>query len=190
LFRRNRAAGPDTLRRCGFDLCRDPPEHPVWWPIANFAKAQSTAPHVTHCANATNRPPYSRDRDSGLFPSVVVILLLTWLISASAPGLAARGAPATAVHSPGDAPYRRTAMSTAGIADTPVAVTDTLIGRRWVLIGSALLIGTLIATVTSCFMRPLQRPAHQTVATIGCNLELCPTCRVTHSICSARRPMR
>ncbi len=106
------------------------------------------------------------------FLSILLILLVMWLVSASGLWLAERGAPATAVRSIGDALYWGVAaMSTAGIADTPVTAAGKLIGGSWILLGSVLFFGTLVATVTSYFMRPLARPAHQIVETIEYNLE-------------------
>ena len=106
------------------------------------------------------------------FLTIILILLVLWLISASGLWLAERGAPATAIHNFGDALYWGVAaMSTAGIADTPVTAAGKLIGGGWIVIGSVLFFGTLVATVTSYFMRPLQRPAHQIVETIEFNLE-------------------
>ncbi|MDH3839855.1 MAG: hypothetical protein OES35_02945 [Chromatiales bacterium] len=63
------------------------------------------------------------------------------------------------------------AVLTAGIAGTPVTAAGKLFGGGWIVIGSALFFGTLVATITSHFMRPLQRPAHQIVGTIEYNLE-------------------
>jgi voltage-gated potassium channel len=103
------------------------------------------------------------------------MLLVFWLISASGLWLAERGAPASPVQNFGDALYRGiAAMSTAGIADTPVTAAGNLIGGGWIVIGSVLFFGPLVATVTSYFMRPLQRPAHQIVETIEYKLEHLP----------------
>ena len=46
-----------------------------------------------------------------------------------------------------------------------------MIGGIWIGVGSAIFFGTIIATVTSYFMRPLQCPARQIVDTIEYNLE-------------------
>jgi voltage-gated potassium channel len=63
------------------------------------------------------------------------------------------------------------AFSTAGIADTPKAVASQIVGGIWIVVGSLLLFGTIVATITAYFMRPLQRPARQIVETIEYNLE-------------------
>ena len=59
----------------------------------------------------------------------------------------------------------------AGIADPPVTPLAKLIGGVWIVLGSTLFFGAIVATVTAYFMRPLQRPARQIVETIEFNLE-------------------
>lgn len=63
------------------------------------------------------------------------------------------------------------AFSTAGIADTPVTNPGKLIGGAWIIIGSVIFFGTVVATVTTYFMRPLQRPVRRIIDTIEFNLE-------------------
>ena len=63
------------------------------------------------------------------------------------------------------------AFSTAGIAEAPRGGLSQLIAGVWSILGSILFFGTIVATVTAYFMRPLQRPAHQIVDTIEYNLE-------------------
>ena len=46
-----------------------------------------------------------------------------------------------------------------------------LIGGSWIVLGSILFFGTIVATITAYFMRPLQRPVRQLVDTIEYNLE-------------------
>lgn len=46
-----------------------------------------------------------------------------------------------------------------------------LIGGIWIVIGSVLFFGTIVATVTGYFMRPMQRPHKQIIDTIEYNLE-------------------
>lgn len=62
-------------------------------------------------------------------------------------------------------------MSTAGIADTPASGAAKLVGGIWIVIGSVLFFGIIVASVTAYFMRPLQRPANQLVDSIEYNLE-------------------
>lgn len=72
----------------------------------------------------------------------------------------------------GDALYWSTAaFSTAGIADTPITPIAKLIGGIWIVVGSLLFFGTIVATVTGYFMRPLQRPHKRIIDTIEYNLE-------------------
>ena len=63
------------------------------------------------------------------------------------------------------------AFSTAGIADTPATAAGKVIGAAWIIIGSVIFFGTIVATVTTYFMRPLQRPVRRIVDTIEFNLE-------------------
>ena len=46
-----------------------------------------------------------------------------------------------------------------------------LIGGIWIVFGSSIFFGTIVATITTYFMRPLQRPVRQIVETIEYNLE-------------------
>jgi voltage-gated potassium channel len=41
----------------------------------------------------------------------------------------------------------------------------------WIVVGSLLFFGTIVATVTGYFMRPMQRPHKQIIDTIEYNLE-------------------
>jgi voltage-gated potassium channel len=63
------------------------------------------------------------------------------------------------------------AFSTAGIANMPSAQLSQLIGGAWIVVGSVIFFGIIIATITGYFMRALQRPAHRLVETIEYNLE-------------------
>ena len=63
------------------------------------------------------------------------------------------------------------AFSTAGIADTPSSGLAQLIGGIWIVVGSTLFFGAIVATVTGYFMRPLQRPHKKIIDTIEYNLE-------------------
>ncbi len=63
------------------------------------------------------------------------------------------------------------AFSTAGIADTPQSPLGKLIGGIWSVLGSLLFFGAIVATVTTYFMRPIQRPARRIIDVIEYNLE-------------------
>lgn len=103
---------------------------------------------------------------------MVALLFILWLGFAGAIFLAEQGVAGSPIASYGDALYWGiAAFSTAGIADTPHAGLSKFIGGTWIVIGSMLFFGTIVATVTAYFMRPLQRPAKQIVDTIEYNLE-------------------
>ncbi len=63
------------------------------------------------------------------------------------------------------------AFSTAGIADAPQSGVAQLVGGIWIVVGSVIFFGTIVATVTTYFMRPLQRPSKKIIDTIEYNLE-------------------
>ena len=63
------------------------------------------------------------------------------------------------------------AFSTAGIADAPVSATAQLIGGLWIVVGSVIFFGGIVATITTYFMRPMQRPHKRIIDTIEYNLE-------------------
>ena len=46
-----------------------------------------------------------------------------------------------------------------------------LIGGIWIVLGSMLFFGTIVATITSYFMRPMLRPHKKIIETIEYNLE-------------------
>jgi voltage-gated potassium channel len=46
-----------------------------------------------------------------------------------------------------------------------------LVGGIWIVVGSVIFFGTIVATVTTYFMRPMQRPARKIIDTIEYNLE-------------------
>ena len=86
--------------------------------------------------------------------------------------LGERGAEGTAITSYGKALYWGiAALSTAGIADMPVSGTSEILGAIWIILGSILFFGTIVATVTAYFMRPMQRPSSRIIDTIEYNLE-------------------
>ncbi|WP_018954457.1 potassium channel family protein [Thioalkalivibrio sulfidiphilus] len=107
-------------------------------------------------------------------PFVWMVLLLVglWLLFAAGMLLAERAAGGSPIDGYGTALYWGVAaFSTAGIADTPVTGAARFIGALWIVLGSVLFFGTIVATVTAYFMRPLQRPAKQIIDTIEYNLE-------------------
>lgn len=106
------------------------------------------------------------------FTRMVILLTLLWLLFAAGLYLAERGAEATSIDSYGKALYWGiAAFSTAGIADAPVTGAARVIGGLWIVIGSVLFFGAIVATVTTYFMRPMQRPHRKIIDTIEYNLE-------------------
>lgn len=103
---------------------------------------------------------------------MVVLLVVLWLIFSGGVYLAERGVEGTTITSFGAALYWGVAaFSTAGIADTPLSGAAQLIGGIWIVVGSVLFFGTIVATVTAYFMRPMQRPHKKIIDTIEYNLE-------------------
>jgi len=103
---------------------------------------------------------------------MIALLVVSWLLFAGGMYFSERGIEGAKIMSYGDALYWGiAAFSTAGIADTPLSGTSKLIGGIWIVFGSLLFFGTIVATITAYFMRPLQRPARQIIETIEYNLE-------------------
>ena len=106
------------------------------------------------------------------FIKMVLLLVTLWLLFAAGVYLAEQGAAGTTITSYGNALYWGVAaFSTAGIADTPVTGIAQLIGGIWIVIGSVLFFGAIVATVTTYFMRPMQGPHKKIIDTIEYNLE-------------------
>lgn len=101
-----------------------------------------------------------------------ILLVALWMIFSAGIYLGEQGAEGTSITSYGKALYWGVAaFSTAGIADMPVSGISELVGAIWIILGSLLFFGAIVATVTAYFMRPLQRPSKQIVDTIEYNLE-------------------
>ena len=106
------------------------------------------------------------------FTKMVLLLLVLWLTFSAGFYLAERGIEGTSIDSYGDALYWGVAaFSTAGIADAPISRAAQLLGGLWIVLGSVLFFGTIVATVTTYFMRPMQRPHKKIIDTIEYNLE-------------------
>jgi len=107
-----------------------------------------------------------------LFLQMVGLLLALRVVFSTAVFVAERGADGSTIQSPGDALYWGiAALSTAGIADTPVTGLSKLIGGIWIVVGSVLFFGIIVSTVTAYFMRPMQRPADRIIESIEYSLE-------------------
>jgi voltage-gated potassium channel len=103
---------------------------------------------------------------------MTVLLVVLWMIFSAGIYFGERGVTGTTITSYGKALYWGiAALSTAGIADMPVNGISETIGAIWIILGSILFFGAIVATVTAYFMRPLQRPSKQIIDTIEYNLE-------------------
>ena len=106
------------------------------------------------------------------FTKMVFLLIILWLIFSAGMYLAEQGIEGASIDSFGDALYwGLAALSTAGIADAPVSGISQIIGGLWIVLGSVLFFGTIVATVTTYFMRPMQRPHKKIIDTVEYNLE-------------------
>lgn len=103
---------------------------------------------------------------------MVAVLVVLWVVFSTALFVSERAAGSQLIESFGDALYWGVAaLSTAGIADTPTSGIAKLIGGVWIIVGSVLFFGIIVATVTGYFMRPLERPANQIIELIEYDLE-------------------
>ena len=103
---------------------------------------------------------------------MILLLVVLWLAFSTGLYFAERGIEGAKITSYGDAMYWGiAAFSTAGIADTPQSDIAQLIGGAWIVVGSVIFFGTIVATVTTYFMRPMQRPSKRIIDTIEYNLE-------------------
>ncbi len=101
-----------------------------------------------------------------------MLLIVLWFLFSAGIYLAERGIEGASISTYGSALYWGVAaFSTAGIADTPMSPAARLIGGLWIVLGSVLFFGTIVATVTGYFMRPMQRPHRKIIDTIEYNLE-------------------
>jgi len=106
------------------------------------------------------------------FTKMVLLLIVLWLMFSAGVYLAEQGIEGTSIDSYGEALYWGVAaFSTAGIADAPVSSTAQLVGGLWIVLGPVLFFGTIVATVTTYFLRPMQRPHKKIIDTIEYNLE-------------------
>ena len=106
------------------------------------------------------------------FTKMVILLVVLWLMFSAGVYLSEQGMEATSIDSYGKALYWGVAaFSTAGIADAPLSGAAQVIGGLWIVIGSVLFFGTIVATVTTYFMKPIQHPHRKIIDTIEYNLE-------------------
>lgn len=106
------------------------------------------------------------------FITMVILLVVSWLLFSAGLYFAEHHVQGSTISSYGNALYWGVAaFSTAGIADTPKSGMAQLIGGLWIVLGSTLFFGTIVATITTYFMRPMQRPGKRIIDTIEYNLE-------------------
>jgi voltage-gated potassium channel len=106
------------------------------------------------------------------FAIMVVSLASLWVLFSTGFYFAETASPDSPIENYYEALYWGVAaFSTSGIADVPVTGAGRLIGGVWIVVGSILFFGTVVATVTAYFLRPLQRPVQRIVETIELNLE-------------------
>lgn len=106
------------------------------------------------------------------FIKLVILLITLWIGFSLALYLAERSFGASPIDSIGVALYWGiAAFSTAGIADSPVSGIGRLVGGLWIVIGSILFFGAIVATITAYFSRPMLRPHKRIIDTIEYNLE-------------------
>jgi voltage-gated potassium channel len=87
------------------------------------------------------------------FNKMVVLLILLWLGFSASIYLAESGVEGSSIQSYGNALYWGiAAFSTAGIADAPISSAAQLLGGVWIVLGSVLFFGAIVATVTAYFM--------------------------------------
>jgi len=104
--------------------------------------------------------------------TMTFLLIALWMLFSAGVYLGERGVEGSTITSYGRALYWGiAAFSTAGIADMPVSGISELIGAVWIILGSILFFGAIVATVTAYFMRPMQRPSRRIVEAIEYNLE-------------------
>ena len=106
------------------------------------------------------------------FIKMIFLLITLWLIFSALLYLVENDQTGATITTYGKALYWGiAAFSTAGIADMPKSDMALVIGGTWIILGSVLFFGAIVATVTTYFMRPMQRPARRIIDTIEYNLE-------------------
>lgn len=106
------------------------------------------------------------------FARFTMLLVALWIVFSAALYAAERMAPEPVIGSLGAALYWGiAAFSTAGIADMPQHGLSQAIGGLWIVVGSVIFFGIIVATITGYFTRPMQRPVRRIVDMIEYNLE-------------------
>lgn len=106
-----------------------------------------------------------------LVPMLSLVLVL-WLLFSAGFYFADHGGSGSAIDHYGDALWwSLVAMTTMGTASIPVTGTGLIVGGIWAVVGVILFWGTIIASITSYFMRVRQRPTTQIISIVQYNLE-------------------
>ena len=106
------------------------------------------------------------------FTKMLIMLVVLWLLFSAGLYYSEYDAANASVTTYGEALYWGVAaFSTAGIANMPVSGMAQFIGGLWIVLGSMLFFGTIVATITTYFMRPMQLPHKRIIETIEYNLE-------------------
>lgn len=106
------------------------------------------------------------------FLKMILLLIVLWWLFAITIFLAERGEPTSTINTYGDALYWCiAAFTTAGIANMPESSLAIFAGGLWMVMGSMIFFGAIVATVTTYFMRPMQRPHKKIINAIEYNLE-------------------
>ncbi len=106
------------------------------------------------------------------FIKMVFLLIILWFGFSTGLYFAEKDIEGANITTYGDALYWGiAAFSTAGIADTPQSSIAQFVGGIWIVIGSIIFFGTIVATITTYFMRPMQRQGKKIIDTIEYNLE-------------------
>ena len=103
---------------------------------------------------------------------MTVLLIVLWLAFSYAVYWGESATADTAITTYGRALYWSVAaFSTAGIADMPKSEPALFFGGLWIVLGSLLYFGTIVATVTAYFMRPMLTPRKAIIEAIENALE-------------------
>lgn len=104
------------------------------------------------------------------FLPILSVLVVLWLIFSAGIYFVERGVNEY-FSSYGDALlWGLTSIQTMGSPHSPISSTGKVLHAAWIVLGTMLFWGAIIASVTSYFMRPRQHPAKQIITTVQYNL--------------------
>jgi voltage-gated potassium channel len=85
-----------------------------------------------------------------LFLKMLIFLTVLWLFFSAGLYLSERSIASATITSYGNAFYWGiAALSTTGIVDIPISGLSQLIGGRWIVLGSSIFFGTIVATIAA-----------------------------------------